>query len=152
MLLKTKVLPLALALAFAGHAGAQEIIKIGHVAPVSGASSHLGKDNENAAKMAIEDLNAKGFKIDGKVVKFVLVPEDDAADPKQGTAVAQKLVDAKVNGVIGHLNSGTTIPASRIYFNAGIPQISPAAASAPPRPPPALMTQKRVNYSGSSPI
>ena len=129
MLLKTKVLPLALALAFAGHAGAQEIIKIGHVAPVSGASSHLGKDNENAAKMAIEDLNAKGFKIDGKAVKFVLVPEDDAADPKQGTAVAQKLVDAKVNGVVGHLNSGTTIPASRIYFNAGIPQISPAATN-----------------------
>src|SRR5476649_808037 len=129
MQLKTKVLPLLIALTFAGHAGAQEIIKIGHVAPVSGASSHLGKDNENAAKMAIEDLNAKGFKIDGKPVKFVLVAEDDAGDPKQGTAVAQKLVDAKVNGVIGHLNSGTTIPASRIYFNAGIPQISPAATN-----------------------
>ncbi|MBB5367629.1 MULTISPECIES: branched-chain amino acid ABC transporter substrate-binding protein [unclassified Janthinobacterium] len=129
MQLKTKVLPLVIALAFASHAGAQEIIKIGHVAPVSGASSHLGKDNENAAKMAIEDLNAKGFKIDGKPVKFVLVAEDDAGDPKQGTAVAQKLVDAKVNGVIGHLNSGTTIPASRIYFNAGIPQISPAATN-----------------------
>jgi branched-chain amino acid transport system substrate-binding protein len=55
MLLKTKFLPLAVALAFAGSAGAQEIIKIGHVAPVSGASSHLGKDNENGAKMAIED-------------------------------------------------------------------------------------------------
>src|SRR5471032_1124283 len=126
MQLKTKVLPLVIALTFAGHAGAQEIIKIGHVAPVSGASSHLGKDNENAAKMAIEDLNAKGFKIDGKVVKFVLVAEDDGADPKQGTAVAQKLVDAKVNGVIGHLNSGTTIPASKIYFDAGIPEISPS--------------------------
>jgi branched-chain amino acid transport system substrate-binding protein len=98
MLLKTKILPLAVALAFAGMR-ARKIIKIGHVA-VSGASSHLGKDNENAAKMAIEDLNAKGFKIDGKPVKFVLVPEDDAADPKQGTAVAQKLVDAKVNGVM----------------------------------------------------
>src|SRR5471032_1708358 len=129
MQLKTKVLPLVIALTFAGHAGAQEIIKIGHVAPVSGASSHLGKDNENAAKMAIEDLNAKGFKIDGKPVKFVLVAEDDAGDPKHGTAVAQKLVVAEVNGVIGHLNSGTTIPASRIYFNAGIPQISPAATN-----------------------
>ena len=52
--------------------------------------------------------------------------EDDASDPKQGTAVAQKLVDAKVNGVIGHLNSGTSIPASKIYYDAGIPQISPA--------------------------
>ncbi|MBA5686558.1 branched-chain amino acid ABC transporter substrate-binding protein [Rugamonas apoptosis] len=129
MLLKTKFIPLAIALAFAGSAGAQEVVKIGHVGPVSGASAHLGKDNENAAKMAIDDLNAKGMKINGKAVKWVLVPEDDGADPKQGTAVAQKLVDAKVNGVIGHLNSGTTVPASKIYFDAGIPQISPAATT-----------------------
>jgi branched-chain amino acid transport system substrate-binding protein len=126
MLFKTKFIPLAIALAFAGSAGAQEVIKIGHVGPVSGPSAHLGKDNENGAKMAVEDLNAKGFKIDGKPVKFVLQLEDDGSDPKQGTAVAQKLVDAKVNGVIGHLNSGTSIPASKIYYDAGIPQISPA--------------------------
>jgi branched-chain amino acid transport system substrate-binding protein len=126
MLFKTKFIPLAIALAFAGTAGAQEVIKIGHVAPVSGPSSHLGKDNENGAKMAVDELNAKGIKINGKPVKFVLVLEDDGADPKQGTAVAQKLVDAKVNGVIGHLNSGTSIPASKIYYDAGIPQISPA--------------------------
>lgn len=129
MLFKTKFIPLAIALAFAGSAGAQEVVKIGHVGPVSGASAHLGKDNEQAAKMAIDDLNAKGAKINGKAVKWVLVPEDDGADPKQGTAVAQKLVDAKVNGVIGHLNSGTTVPASKIYFDAGIPQISPAATT-----------------------
>ena len=126
MLFKTKFIPLAIALACAGSASAQEIIKIGHVAPVSGPSSHLGKDNENGAKMAVDELNAKGIKINGKPVKFVLVLEDDGADPKQGTAVAQKLVDAKVNGVVGHLNSGTSIPASKIYFDAGIPQISPA--------------------------
>jgi branched-chain amino acid transport system substrate-binding protein len=102
------------------------VIKIGHVGPISGASAHLGKDNENGAKMAIEELNAKGFKINGKKVKLQLISEDDGADPKQGTAVAQKLVDAKVNGVIGHLNSGTTVPASKIYNDAGIPQISPA--------------------------
>ena len=129
MLFKTKFIPLAIALAFAGSAGAQEVIKIGHVGPVSGPSAHLGKDNENGAKMAVEELNAKGFKIDGKPVKFVLQLEDDGSDPKQGTAVAQKLVDAKVNGVIGHLNSGTTIPASKIYFDAGIPQISPSATN-----------------------
>jgi branched-chain amino acid transport system substrate-binding protein len=129
MLFKTKFIPLAIALAFAGSAGAQEVVKIGHVAPISGASAHLGKDNENGAKMAIEELNAKGFKINGKAVKFVLVGEDDGADPKQGTAVAQKLVDAKVNGVIGHLNSGTTVPASKIYFDAGIPQISPSSTT-----------------------
>jgi branched-chain amino acid transport system substrate-binding protein len=129
MLFKAKFVPLAIALAFAGSAGAQEVVKIGHVAPMSGPSAHLGKDNENAANMAIDDLNAQGFKINGKAVKFVLVPEDDGGDPKQGTTVAQKLVDAKVNGVIGHLNSGTTVPASKIYFDAGIPQISPASTT-----------------------
>ena len=127
-----KMIPLAaaVAFAFAGTASAQEqVVKIGHVGPTSGAIAHLGKDNENGAKMAIDELNAKGFMINGKKVKFELLAEDDAADPKQGTAAAQKLVDAKVNGVIGHLNSGTTIPASKIYHDAGIPQISPSATN-----------------------
>ncbi|MBC7454267.1 MAG: branched-chain amino acid ABC transporter substrate-binding protein [Massilia sp.] len=123
----TKLIPLAIAMAFAGSAGAQEVVKIGHVAPISGASAHLGKDNENGARMAIDELNARGFMINGKKVTLQLLAEDDAADPKQGTAVAQKLVDAKVNGVIGHLNSGTTVPASRIYNDAGIPEISPSS-------------------------
>jgi branched-chain amino acid transport system substrate-binding protein len=123
----TKLIPLAIALAFAGSASAQEVVKIGHVGPISGPSAHLGKDNENGAKMAIEELNAKGTMINGKKVTFQLVTEDDGADPKQGTAVAQKLVDAKVMGVIGHLNSGTTVPASKIYNDAGIPQISPSS-------------------------
>jgi len=127
-----KMIPLAaaVAFAFAGTASAQEeIVKIGHVGPISGQIAHLGKDNENGARMAIDELNAKGFVIGGKKVKFELLAEDDAADPKQGTAAAQKLVDAKVNGVIGHLNSGTTIPASKIYHDAGIPQISPSATN-----------------------
>lgn len=125
----TKLIPLAIAIAFAGSASAQEVVRIGHVGPISGASAHLGKDNENGAKMAIEELNAKGFTLGGKKVKLELLTEDDGADPKQGTAVAQKLVDAKVNGVIGHLNSGTTVPASKIYHDAGIPQISPSATT-----------------------
>jgi branched-chain amino acid transport system substrate-binding protein len=99
-------------------------VKLGHVAPLTGPQAHLGKDNEFGAKLAIEELNAKGLEIGGAKVKFELLSEDDQADPKQGTIVAQKLVDAKVNGIIGHLNSGTTIPASKIYFDAGIPQIS----------------------------
>ncbi len=105
------------------------VIKIGHVGPTSGAIAHLGKDNENGAKMAIEELNAAGLTINGAPAKFELLAEDDAGDPKQGTAAAQKLVDAKVAGVIGHLNSGTTIPASQIYNDAGIPQISPSATN-----------------------
>jgi branched-chain amino acid transport system substrate-binding protein len=127
-----KLLPIvAAAVAFvAGPASAQDmVVKIGHVAPTSGAIAHLGKDNENGARMAIDDLNAKGVTIGGKKVKFELLAEDDAGDPKQGTAAAQKLVDAKVNGVIGHLNSGTSIPASKIYSDAGIPQISPSATN-----------------------
>jgi branched-chain amino acid transport system substrate-binding protein len=105
------------------------VVKIGHVGPTSGGIAHLGKDNENGARMAIDELNAKGVTIGGKKAKFELVAEDDAGDPKQGTAVANKLVDAKVNGVIGHLNSGTSIPASKVYSDAGIPQISPSATN-----------------------
>jgi len=106
-----------------------QVVKIGHVAPLTGGIAHLGKDNENGARLAIEDANAKGLTIDGKKVFFVLVSEDDQADAKTATVVAQKLVDAKVAGVIGHLNSGTTIPASKIYFDAGIPQISGSATN-----------------------
>jgi branched-chain amino acid transport system substrate-binding protein len=127
-----KLLSFAVALAFgtaAGIASAQTVVKIGHVGPLTGGIAHLGKDNELGAKLAIEDLNAKKIKIGGQEVKFELLSEDDAADPKQGTAAAQKLVDAKVNGVIGHLNSGTTIPASKLYHDAGIPQISPSATN-----------------------
>jgi branched-chain amino acid transport system substrate-binding protein len=109
----------------AAPAAAANVVKIGHVGPTSGAIAHLGKDNENGARMAIEELNAQGVTIDGKKVTLELMAEDDAADPKQGTAVAQKLVDAKVAGVI----SGTTIPASKLYSDAGIPQISPSATN-----------------------
>ena len=115
---------------FGGAAYAQDmVVKIGHVAPTSGGIAHLGKDNENGARMAIDELNAKGTTIGGKKVKFEMLAEDDAGDPKQGTAVAQKLADSKVNGVVGHLNSGTSIPASKIYSDAGIPQISPSATN-----------------------
>ncbi|WP_263768424.1 branched-chain amino acid ABC transporter substrate-binding protein [Propionivibrio soli] len=122
--------PAAAPAAPAAPAPAPEVVvKLGHVAPLTGPQAHLGKDNENAARMAVEELNAKGLEIGGAKVKLELVPEDDQADPKQGTIVAQKLVDAKVNGVVGHLNSGTTIPASKIYSDAGIPQISGSATN-----------------------
>ena len=132
MQFKSKMIPLAgaIAFAFAGAASAQElVVKIGHVGPISGAIAHLGKDNENGARMAIDELNAKGVTIGGKKAKFELLAEDDAADPKQGTAAAQKLVDAKVNAVVGHLNSGTTIPASKVYNDCGIPHITGAATN-----------------------
>jgi branched-chain amino acid transport system substrate-binding protein len=105
------------------------VVRIGHVAPTSGQSAHLGRDNEDGARMALDELNAKGVVLGGRKVRLELLSEDDGADPKQGTAAAQKLVDAKVAGVIGHLNSGTTLPASKLYSTAGIPQISPSATN-----------------------
>ena len=121
----------AIALAFASQATLAQalVVKIGHVGPTSGGIAHLGKDNELGARLAIEDLNAKGITIGGKKATFELLAEDDGGDPKQGTAAAQKLVDSKVNGVVGHLNSGTSIPASKVYSDAGIPQISPSATN-----------------------
>jgi branched-chain amino acid transport system substrate-binding protein len=130
MQMKLKLTVAAAIAAMAGMVSAQEqVVKIGHVAPMSGAQAHYGKDNENGARMAIEDLNKQGVTIGGKKIKFEIQAEDDAADPKQGTAVAQKLCDAKVAGVVGHLNSGTTIPASRVYNNCGIPHVTGAATN-----------------------
>jgi branched-chain amino acid transport system substrate-binding protein len=120
---------LVLALSAAGLATAQEVVKIGHVASMTGPVAHFGKDSENGVRMAIDALNARGATIGGKKVKWVLVPEDDAGDPKAATTAAQKLADAKVNAVIGHETSGTTIPAAKIYNDAGIPQVSPSATN-----------------------
>jgi branched-chain amino acid transport system substrate-binding protein len=105
------------------------VVKIGAAGPLTGPQAHIGKDNEYGTLMAIDDANAKGVVIGGKKAHFELISEDDQTDPKTATIVAQKLVDAKVNGVIGHLNSGTSIPASAIYFKNGIPQISPSATA-----------------------
>ena len=103
------------------------VVKIGHVAPLTGNEAHLGKDNEAAFKLAIKDLNSQKIVINGQELVFKGISEDDAADPKQGASAAQKLIDLEVIGVIGHLNSGTTVPASIMYNRASIPQISPSA-------------------------
>lgn len=105
------------------------VVKIGHAGPITGPAANYGKDSENGAQVAVDELNAEGVSLGGKKVKFELVSEDDQADPKSATQVAQRLVDAQVAGVIGHVTSGATIPASKIYSDAGIPQISPSATS-----------------------
>lgn len=125
-------LSLALALALTGCGKTEDagnVIKIGSVAPLTGPQTHIGKDNENGARLAVDEINAQGLELGGKKVKLELFGEDDHADPKTATIVAQKLVDSGVVAVIGHLNSGTTIPASKIYHDAGIPQISPSATA-----------------------
>jgi branched-chain amino acid transport system substrate-binding protein len=116
-------------LSLAACAKKEEAVKIGHAGPLTGSVAHLGKDNENGVRMALDEANAAGIEIGGKKVAFTLQSEDDEATPEKGTVVGQKLVDAKVVGVIGHLNSGTTIPASKLYNDAGIPQISPSATN-----------------------
>jgi len=118
-----------LAVASASVFAQDVVVKIGHVAPVSGPQAHYGRDNENGARMAVDELNAQNLKIGGKKVRFEFIAEDDAADPKQGTAAAQKLCDAKVNGVVGHLNSGTTIPAAKVYDGCGLPMVTPSATN-----------------------
>ena len=105
------------------------VIKIGSVAPLTGGIAHLGKDNENGARLAVDEANAAGLSLGGRKVKFELMSEDDQSDPKVGNTVAQKLVDAQVAGIVGHLNSGTTIPASAIYNGANIPMISGSATN-----------------------
>ena len=114
-----------------GLAAAQDVkvVKLGHAGPVSGGIAHIGKDTENGVRLAIDELNAQNLTIGGKKIKFEIAAEDDAGDPKQATAVAQKLCDQKVAGVVGHLQSGTTIPAAGIYNKCGIPHITTAATN-----------------------
>ena len=104
-------------------------VHIGQVSPLTGPQAHLGRDNDNGARLAVDEINAQGLTIGGETIRLELKSEDDGADPKTATTVAQKLVDEGVVGVIGHLNSGATIPASKIYADNGIPQISPSATA-----------------------
>jgi len=104
-------------------------VKIGHAGPLTGGIAHLGKDDENGVHLAVDEANDKKIKIGGKTVKFEMMSEDDQADPKMGPTIAQKFVDAKVAGVVGHLNSGVSIPASAVYNQAGVPMISGSATN-----------------------
>jgi len=116
---------IAASLAGAAHA---EDIKFGFAAPLTGPQSHYGEDMQNGLTLALEEANKKGIKVDGETAKFVLVSRDDQADPRTAVQVAQQLVDEDVDGILGHFNSGTTIPASRVYNEAGLPQIAMATS------------------------
>ena len=126
---KFNAMALAATALFCGAVSAQDsIVKIGHVAPTSGGMSVVGKDNENGARMAI-DGSTPGVVIGGAKAKFELPAQDDAADPNLAAAVAKKLVESKVNGVVGHLTSGTSMAASKTYSDAGIAQISASSTN-----------------------
>lgn len=117
------------ALAGSGAALAQTVVKIGHAGPLTGPIAHFGKDGEMGARMAIDDANARGLSLGGQKVKFELVSEDDQGDPRTATTVAQRLTDIGVKGVVGHVTSGASIPASRIYEQAGVPVVTPSSTS-----------------------
>ena len=128
----SRSLSLALALTltlYTTTAPAADVVRIGVVAPLTGPQAHLGKDIENGARLAIDEANAANPALGGKAVRFEVRAEDDQADPRTATIVGQRLVDAGVKGVVGHLNSGASIPASKIYSDAGVPQVSPASTA-----------------------
>lgn len=127
--MRSKLLIAAMLASATLSVGAVETIKIGVVAPLTGPQAHLGKDIENGARLAVDAINATNPSLGGKPVQFSLQAEDDQADPKTATVVAQKLVDEGAKGVVGHLNSGASIPASRIYSDNAIPQVSPASTA-----------------------
>jgi len=115
---------LGLGLAFSSVAQAQ--IKIGVAGPITGANAAFGAQLKNGVEQAVEDINAAGG-INGQ--KLQMVVGDDVADPKQGVSVANKFVSEGVKMVVGHFNSGVSIPASDIYEEAGIVQITPASTN-----------------------
>ncbi|CAN0620843.1 branched-chain amino acid transport system substrate-binding protein [Burkholderia multivorans] len=109
-----------------GHA---QTVKIALVTTLTGNAAHLGKDEENGARMAVDDINAKGIVVGAKRIRIELLVENDAGDPRTATAVAQRVVDQGAVAIVGHMNSGTSIPASRVYSEAGIAQITPSATN-----------------------
>ncbi|MEX3942800.1 branched-chain amino acid ABC transporter substrate-binding protein [Paraburkholderia sp. BR10937] len=123
----------ALTLAFtlgsneAAHAQNEHVVLIGLTGPLTGPSARTGKDLQNGAQLALDDANSKHPTIDGKPVVYKLVTADDQADPRTAVTVAQDLVDRHVIGVVGHWNTGCSVPASKVYHDAGIPEIAPVS-------------------------
>lgn len=102
-------------------------VKLGFASPLTGGQAHLGKDNENGARLAIDEINASRLMVAGRRVHLELVSEDDAGDPRTGTQVAQRLVDSGVVAVVGHMNSGVAIPAAKVYDDAHVLLLSTAS-------------------------
>ena len=124
------LLPLTLAaISFgaAAQASGEQVLLIGLAAPLTGPSARIGKDLQNGAQLALDDANAKHPTVNGKPVFYKLALADDQSDPRTAVTVAQQLVDKHVVGVVGHWNTGCSIPASRVYSDAGIVQIAPAS-------------------------
>lgn len=107
---------------------AEQVVKLGFAAPLTGPQSHYGEDMRNGLQLALEEANEQKIQLGGNTAKFVLVSRDDQADPRTAVQVAQQIVDEGVQGVLGHFNSGTTIPASSVYNDESLPQIAMATS------------------------
>ncbi|MFM0195838.1 branched-chain amino acid ABC transporter substrate-binding protein [Paraburkholderia strydomiana] len=120
----------AIALTLASHVcSAQQVVKIGVSAPLTGNGAANGKDIENGVRLALEEANTQRIKLGGQEVRFELDSVDDQGDPRIGVQVAQKLVDDGVVAVVGYYNSGVALPSAPIFAKAGIPLIDPAATN-----------------------
>ena len=109
----------------------ERLVRIGHAAPISSAPglAPAALDSERGAQLAVDELNARVLRVGDENLHFELLREDDRANSNTAIEVAKRLVDGKVVGVVGHLNSGMSIKASDIYAAAGIPQITPAGTN-----------------------
>lgn len=105
-------------------AGGELVVKLGTANPLTGAFAEWGKDAANGVKLAVDEANAENLTWNGQKVKFELMSEDDMADPKAATQVADRFVDAKVSAVIGHLVTGASLPASITYNDHNIPMVA----------------------------
>ena len=123
--MKKFILGAALAVGLSGPALAQDI-SIATIGPMTGQYASFGAQMKAGAEQAVADINAAGG-VNGQQIKLII--EDDACDPKQAVAAANKLAAAGVALVAGHFCSGSSIPASKVYADEGIVQISPASTN-----------------------
>ena len=116
----------ALLVAASAGGAAEDTVKLGVAGPITGGQAKNGQDLKEGTLLAVEEWNARGGVL-GKKIEMVV--RDDEALPKNAPSVARELVDAGVFGVIGHFNSGSTIPASEVYHQAGVVTITPASTN-----------------------
>lgn len=123
---RTVFIILSFCLLFIGCQKKEDVIRIGIAGPMTGDQAKMGMDFRNGVSLATEEWNNMGGVL-GKKIELII--SDDQRDPKQAVAVANKMVNEGVVGVIGHFNSSCSIPASDVYNRAGIPMITPASTN-----------------------
>lgn len=114
---------------WSSQANEARVIEIAVAAPLSGELAHLGRDIVRGAELAVEEANRVRIRISGVPVNFRLRQFDDYADPRRAVFVATTVIDSSAVAVIGHLNSGVSIPASALYHRARLAQVTPASTN-----------------------